>query len=70
MTGNPLIAGMHRVLADYFHASTQVAQPPDAAKAIREHQMIVEAFVRRDHEAARTLLRCHLEGTIHSMENP
>ncbi len=64
MTDNPLIAGMHRVLSDYFHASTQLEQPPDATRAIHEHQMIVDAIHRRDRELARTVLRCHLEESL------
>jgi GntR family transcriptional regulator, transcriptional repressor for pyruvate dehydrogenase complex len=62
MTGNPLIVGMHRVLADYFLASTQVEPRPgeDSVKAIRDHHMLVEAMGRRDVELVRTLLRAHL----------
>jgi len=66
MTGNPLIAGMHGVLSDYFHASEQTEQPSDVSKAIREHQMIVEAFQQRDCELARSVLRCHLKGTLNA----
>jgi len=64
MTDNPLIAGMHRVLSGYFHASTQLEQPPDASRAIHEHQMIVDAIRRQDRELARTVLRCHLEESL------
>jgi len=66
MTGNQLIAGMHGVLSDYFHASEKTEQPSDVSKAIREHQMIVEAFRQRDCELARSVLRCHLEGTLNA----
>jgi GntR family transcriptional regulator, transcriptional repressor for pyruvate dehydrogenase complex len=64
MTGNPLIAGMHRVLSDYFHASTVFDPCKDASKAVREHHMIAEAFRRGDREMVRTLLRSHLERTL------
>lgn len=64
MTGNPLVAGMHRVVADYFHASKQFNTPPDAAKAIREHHTIAEAFAREDLETARSILRAHLRTTL------
>ena len=66
MTGNPLIAGMHRVLSGYFSASTQVAPNPkeDAAKSIREHHLIAEAFGRGDGALASSLLRAHLERTL------
>lgn len=66
MTGNALIAGMHRVLSDYFHASTQLPPMTDASKAIREHHIIVEAFRRRDAETARAMLRAHLQTTLES----
>jgi DNA-binding FadR family transcriptional regulator len=64
MTGNVLISGMHRVISDYFHASTQLPSMPDGTKAIREHQVIVEAFRRRDNETVRAMMRAHLEGTL------
>jgi DNA-binding FadR family transcriptional regulator len=64
MTGNPLVAGMHRVVADYFHASKQFNTPPDASKAIREHHTIAEAFARGDLETARSVLRAHLRTTL------
>lgn len=66
MTGNPLIAGMHKVLADYFAASTEVAPNPkeDAAMSIREHHLIADAFRRGDSGLASSLLRAHLERTL------
>ena len=64
MTSNPLITGMHRILSDYFHASQFEGSPPEASKAIREHYLIADALKRRDNEAARNLLRCHLEIAI------
>ena len=66
MTGNELIVGMHRVLSDYFLASTTVAPMPreDAASAMRTHHMIAEALERRDREMVRALLRSHLERTL------
>lgn len=60
MPGNPLLAGMHRVLADYFAASAEYDPRRDARKAIREHFVIAEAFERRDAESARSVLRMHL----------
>ncbi len=66
MTGNPLVAGMHRVVSDYFLASTQVDPSPneDPAAAIREHHMIADAIGRQDAELVRTLLRTHLAKTL------
>lgn len=64
MTGNPLVAGMHGVLNEYFLASAHLKQPPDASRAIHEHQMIADAIRRRDRELARTVLRCHLEESL------
>jgi GntR family transcriptional regulator, transcriptional repressor for pyruvate dehydrogenase complex len=66
MTGNELIAGMHRVLSDYFFAST-VAEPKpgeDAQRAIREHHLIVEGIERGDRDLVRNVLRAHIEGTL------
>lgn len=60
MTGNPLVAGMHQVLADYFQVSVIYNHPPNARKAIREHHTIAEAFQRRDLETVRSILRSHL----------
>ena len=65
MTGNPLIAGMHRVLSDYFHASAMLDPLEDASKAIRDHYMVVDALRARDRDLTRALLRAHLERTIH-----
>lgn len=66
MTGNELVAGMHRVLADYFLASSREAPKPneDAVSAIRAHHMIAEAFARRDGEMVRSVLRSHLQRTL------
>ena len=61
MTGNPLIAGMHRILSGYFQASIAFDPRPDASKAIREHHMIADAFRRRDAETVRALMRSHLD---------
>ncbi|MCC6487855.1 MAG: FadR family transcriptional regulator [Candidatus Hydrogenedentes bacterium] len=66
MTGNELIAGMHRVLADYFLASSREAPKPseDSVSAIRAHHMIADAFARRDAEMVRSVLRSHLRRTL------
>ena len=66
MTGNELIAGMHRVLSDYFLASTIAGPKPgeDAQRAIREHHLIVEGIERSDRDLVRNVLRAHLEGTV------
>lgn len=66
MTGNPLIAGMHKVLSDYFAESVEVGPNPkeDAAMSIREHHLIADAFRRADAALAASLLRSHLERTL------
>ena len=71
MTGNPLIAGMHRVLADYFQAATacnphwnEVSQT-----SVYEHRTIAEAFALRDTELARNLLRKHLERSLEELDS-
>jgi DNA-binding FadR family transcriptional regulator len=68
MTGNPLISGMHRVISEYFMASTQAGPMPgeDPVKAIREHHMIADAIAQGDRALARTVLRMHLDKTIGS----
>jgi len=66
MTGNPLIAGMHSVLADYFGAA--VGKNPHwrnvASDAVWEHKAIASAIAGRDVELARNLLRHHLDNSL------
>ncbi len=66
MSGNPLLAGMHRVLSDYFHAARET--DPEwrevSQESVWEHKAIAEAIARRDAEVARTILRRHLERTL------
>ncbi|GMW02079.1 MAG: transcriptional regulator [Candidatus Hydrogenedentota bacterium] len=64
MTRNPLIEGMHRVLSEYFSASTEMDPRGDASKAIRDHHMIADAIRRRDVELTRSMLRLHLGETL------
>lgn len=66
MTANPLIAGMHKVLSDYFAESVEAGPNPkeDAAMSIREHHLIADAFRRKDAALAASLLRSHLERTL------
>lgn len=68
MTANPLIFGMHRVVAEYFRVSTRFQSPAHATKAIREHYLIVDALKQRDAESVRTLLRMHLRNTLGEQE--
>jgi DNA-binding FadR family transcriptional regulator len=69
MTGSPLIAGMHRVLADFFQAAA--ARNPHwnevSRSSVREHLMIAEALAARDRELARSLLRKHLERSLEEL---
>jgi GntR family transcriptional repressor for pyruvate dehydrogenase complex len=66
MTHSPLVAGMHRVLADYFEsAATQVegwtqVQP----HALWQHRAIAEAIRQRDPEQVRALMRQHLRPVL------
>ena len=69
MTADPLISGMHNVLADYFDAETR-----NLASAVNgilnpkrqhsQHYLIVEAIQQRDAELARAILRQHLQTLI------
>jgi DNA-binding FadR family transcriptional regulator len=59
MTGSTLIAGMQRVLVDFFHAMVPL-MPRDAANAERiawEHTELVAAIRDRDVERARAMIR-------------
>ncbi len=71
MTGNPLISGMHSVLADYFR--TAAAQNPHwrtvAPDAVWEHKAIAKAIAGRDVELARSLLRHHLDNSLAELKN-
>lgn len=59
MTGSALIAGMQRVLVDFFHTIV-VPTSPDATTRQRvawEHQELASAIRDRDVERARTMIR-------------
>lgn len=59
MTGSELIAGMQRVLVDFFR-TIAVRNPPDAANAERigwEHTELAAAIRDRDVERARAMIR-------------
>jgi DNA-binding FadR family transcriptional regulator len=64
MTGEPLIAGMHQVLAEYFLLESQSAGTQIAVDDATcwEHTAIAHAVESRDVEQARALLRRHLRG--------
>lgn len=64
MTGEPLIAGMHQVLAEYFHLETKASASRIAVDEATcwQHSAIVQAMKNRDVEQARALLRQHLQG--------
>ena len=58
MTGSTLVAGMQRVLVDFFH--TIAHSPPDAVNADRiawEHTELAAAIRDRDVERARAMIR-------------
>lgn len=61
MSGNPLIAGMYQVLADYFRAAAlRQSHGGDATEdAAWQHRAIAMAFRQRDAEQVRALLRQH-----------
>lgn len=63
MTGIPLVANMHQVIAQYFHSSAP-EQLTSSPQSVWDHRAIAEAFARRDVELARSLLRRHLQGLI------
>jgi GntR family transcriptional repressor for pyruvate dehydrogenase complex len=65
---DPLIAGMHKVLSDFFHAETQqglMTADPNRLKSIPwEHHAIVDALRHRDTEQCRAVVRQHLRAWI------
>jgi len=71
MTHNPLIAGMHRVIADYFHAAP--VQNPQwneiSPDTVWEHRAIADAIEKKDAELARILLRKHLETSLREIHS-
>ena len=66
MSGNPLIAGMHQVLSDYFQVAVQSSPhwKEGLQNAVWEHRTIAEAIARKDIELARNVLRRHLEHAL------
>jgi len=66
MTGNMLIAGMHRVLSDYFQVAVKSSPHwrEGLQSAVWEHRAIADAIARKDIELARSLLRRHLENAL------
>jgi len=61
MTGDPLISGMHGVLADYFIVvESRLGGTSEYRESYCHHTFIAEAVRRRDIEQARALLRQHL----------
>ncbi len=63
MTDNKLVAGMHRILAEFFQLAPKHVPGwgrRSASAAVWQHRAIAEAFRMRDVELARSLLRQHL----------
>lgn len=70
MTGNPLIAGMHAVLADFFRAAIKQNRHwlTVSTDAVWEHKAIAKAVAARDVELARSLLRHHLDNSLAELD--
>jgi len=66
MTRNPLVAGMHRVLSEYFCASALMNPhwTEISLNTVWEHRAIAGAIERRDTEYVRGMLRRHLERAL------
>jgi DNA-binding FadR family transcriptional regulator len=66
MSNNPLIAGMHRVLSDYFQVAVEASPhwKEGLQSAVWEHRAIADAIAARDVELARSILRKHLENAL------
>lgn len=52
------------ILKDPFYKN-----PIDQVKSIPEHKRIVDALAQRDPDEAEKALRCHLETSLHALEN-
>lgn len=62
MTANPLIAGLHQVIVEYFHqAATAPGWRHGVPETAWQHRAVAEAVRQRDTEQARALLRQHLQ---------
>jgi len=71
MTGSTLIAGMQRVLVDFFRTIV-VPVPPDAAalkRIVWEHQELATAVRDRDVERARTMIRIQVRRYLPEQAN-
>jgi DNA-binding FadR family transcriptional regulator len=64
MTGSALIAGMQRVLVDFFQTHAAAADPPPDAtlskRIVGDHIALAEAIRDRDVQRARSILGPHL----------
>lgn len=69
MTNDPLISGMHNVLADFFEGETRdlshgINSIHNPKRQHCQHYLIVEAIRQRNAELARAILRQHLHTLI------
>lgn len=76
MTGNPLVAGMHGVLSEYFakaaaNSPRYTETEPEAGYegTAWEHEAIVEGIQKRDLEMTRAYLRRHLKWVMEDTKN-
>jgi DNA-binding FadR family transcriptional regulator len=70
MTGSKLIAGMQRVLSDFFHTvgSVPPADPAQAERIAWEHIELAAAIRDRDVERARAMIRVQLRRYLPEVE--
>ncbi len=66
MSNEPLVAGMHGVLADYFYSEIERGLDWDPADTTSQwqHHAIVQSVRQRDTEQSRALLRQHLRNLL------
>jgi len=66
MSGNPLISGLHGVLAKYFRSAAAVIDgwSDMTPHTVWQHRAIAEAFAQRDSEQVRVLTKQHLQSLL------
>jgi GntR family transcriptional regulator, transcriptional repressor for pyruvate dehydrogenase complex len=66
MTGSPMVAALHLVIADFFQSAAPFSDRPAGGdpKTVEEHRALAEAVAARDLDRARAVLRAQLESQM------
>jgi GntR family transcriptional repressor for pyruvate dehydrogenase complex len=60
MTGNPMIAGMAKVLSEFFHSAFPVRSLLREERTVAQHRAIAQGIAQQNIELVRVLIRQHL----------